>query len=71
MSNVSIGQLERAINRARTHEPSQGTESALSRDVGVLAGLYGRMIYLRLDEIDWNALEERERAVLVRWMQGG
>lgn len=70
MSTISIGQLERAINRARAVEPSQGTEAALSRDVGVLAGVYGRMIYLRVDEMPWNALEERERAVLVRWMQG-
>lgn len=70
MSTLSIGQLERAINRARAVEPSQGTEAALSRDVGVLAGVYGRMIYLRVDEMPWSALEERERAVLVRWMQG-
>ncbi len=70
MSSLSIGQLERAINRARAIEPAQGTESALSRDVAVLAGLYGRMIYLRMDQIAWNALEEREHAVLVRWMQG-
>lgn len=68
MSTITIAQLERAINRARAVEPSQGTEAALSRDVGVLAGVYGRMIYFRAEALDWNALEERERAVLVRWL---
>jgi hypothetical protein len=68
MSTLTIGQLEHAINRARVEAPSQGIEAALSYDVGVLAGLYGRMIHLRLDGIDWTALEPRERTVLERWL---
>lgn len=68
MSTLGIGQLELAINRARAAQPSQGNESALSRDVGILASLYGRMIYLRQESVALEALEPRERDTLTRWL---
>jgi Protein of unknown function (DUF3717) len=68
--NVSLLQilaLEQAINRARAALPSIGTELALSRDVSVLGGLYGEMIFAGMDCVELRALSQVERDTLGRW----
>ncbi|MFT3800654.1 MAG: DUF3717 domain-containing protein [Burkholderiaceae bacterium] len=68
MESIRIAQLEAAINRARVAQPAVGAESALSADVAVLAGIYGRMIHRRLDHLPVDDLDENERQVAERWM---
>ena len=67
MDLLSIGQIEAAINRARSALPSTGHEAALSMDVALLADVYGLMIYQRLDEIRLAELDDEHRAVALRW----
>ncbi|MFT4103830.1 MAG: DUF3717 domain-containing protein [Burkholderiaceae bacterium] len=68
MESIRIAQLEAAINRARAAQPAVGAESALSADVAVLAGIYGRMIHHRLDQLSIDELDEPERRVAERWL---
>ncbi len=71
MQEIRIGQLETAINRARANAPAQGAEAALSRDVSLLAGIYGRLIYLRHDRFDADSLEPEASQALRRWLDAG
>ncbi len=64
---ITLNELEAAINRARTAQPASGAESSLGRDVSVLAGLYGRMIWERLERLDTDEISAPERAALNRW----
>ena len=64
----TIKQLEAAINRARAAQPATGTESALTREVALMAGLYGRMIWERQERIALESLSPAERAVLTTWL---
>jgi hypothetical protein len=66
-ATVTITELETAINRARTAQPASGPESSLGREVALLAGLYGRMIWERQDSLDLDALSDRERSALQSW----
>lgn len=70
MEAITIGQLESAINRARVALPSQGSEATLSRDVAMLAAVYGRMIYERRDRVDLERLSDDEQVALLRWLIG-
>jgi hypothetical protein len=68
MTTISIAQVEAAINRARTAHPACGAESVLSLELSALAGLYGRMIYERLDRVDVEPLSAAERVALELWL---
>ena len=69
MSSIfTIAQLEAAINRARSAQPATGPESALTREVALMAGLYGRMIWERRERIEHDALNPAERAALATWL---
>ena len=65
---ISLTELETAINRARAAQPARGPEASLGRDVAVLAGLYGRMIWGRTERLTVNEISAAERAVLLRWV---
>lgn len=64
---VTIGELEAAINRARAAQPAVGAEAVLSREVSVMAKLYGRMIWERQPDLSWDALTDAERVALQLW----
>jgi hypothetical protein len=64
---LTLNALETAINRARAAEPARGPEASLGRDVAVLAGLYGRMIWARVESLTLDEISAAERAVLTRW----
>jgi hypothetical protein len=68
MEPLPISQLEAAINRARTAQPASGAESALARDVALLAAVYGRLIYERADSLDLERLDADEQLALLRWL---
>jgi hypothetical protein len=67
MEPMPIAVLEGAINRARSAEPASGAESALSRDVALLAAVYGRLIYEGADVLDLDRLSPEEQLALLRW----
>lgn len=64
---LTLNALETAINRARAAQPASGPESSLGRDVAVLAGLYGRMIWHRTERLALHEISDSERVVLSRW----
>lgn len=68
---IPIAQLEAAINRARNALPASGNEAALSRDVALLAALYGRMIFEGRSTLDLEELEDGEQVVLLQWLAAG
>ena len=65
---VAIAQIEAAINRARSAQPSSGAESALTLEVATLAALYGRLIWERRDAVDVDELTDAERVALRLWL---
>lgn len=65
---ITIGQLEAAINRARTAQPASGPESTLTREVSALGGIYGRLIWERRDAIGLEELSKTEQIALQLWM---
>ena len=50
-ANITLGDLEQAINYWRSLRPSRGEERALSPEVNQLAEVYARMIYERLRNV--------------------
>ncbi len=64
----SIGQLEEAINRARKQLTRPEPGAGLPADVTHLAGLYGWMIFHRLDELSPDRLNRDELDALIRWI---
>lgn len=68
MDRITIADLEAAINRARAAQPARGVEHALSSDVALLGGLYGRMIFERATELPVDALSDAEQVALLNWL---
>ena len=64
---ITIGEVEAAINRARAALASVGAESALTVEVSVLAGLYGRLIWARRDDVSVDARSPAERLAIRLW----
>ncbi len=64
---VPLSQLERAINRARQAQPSQGFEAALAQDVSALGRIYGRLIWRRVAAFRRADLDDDERGAWDRW----
>ena len=68
MEVVTINDLEQAINRARQSAPASGAESALSRDVSLLADLYGELIFRNHKAFQANSVDDKHQAALSRWL---
>jgi hypothetical protein len=55
-TNLTLGQLEQAINHWREQQPAIGWEKRLSPEVATLAQVYAHMIMQRVDRVnlaDW------------------
>lgn len=65
---VTIGEVEAAINRARSAQPAAGPESSLSLEVATLAALYGRLIWERRDAVALGEVSDAERVALRLWL---
>lgn len=63
--NLTILQLESAINRCKLAEPV--SNYILPGDLRVLASLYGEMIFHRLDSIQLASQSELLQTVLMKW----
>lgn len=68
MRRVTIGELEAAINRARSAQPAAGPESSLTLEVATLAALYGRLIWERREEVGLDEVSDAERVALRLWL---
>jgi Protein of unknown function (DUF3717) len=68
LTQISLSDLEAAINRARAHLPAQGINHELASDVEVLANLYGKMIYYKQVVVPLQLLSDGEQIVLLNWV---
>ncbi|HEY0060586.1 MAG TPA: DUF3717 domain-containing protein [Telluria sp.] len=65
--DLSVQELEAAINYWRDRRPARGNEFALSPEVNLLAGVYAMMIYRRQAAVDLAALEMGVQRLLQDW----
>lgn len=66
---ISLTELEEAINFWRARKPSTGEEHALCSEVAALAGPYAEMIMNRLRVVNVDHLPEPARAAIAAWRQ--
>ena len=64
---LSLQELEAAINFWRAGRPAHGNEYALSAEVKVLAHVYALMIYHHVSCIELEQLDATARALLLAW----
>jgi hypothetical protein len=67
--NLTLAELEEAINYWRNARPSIGEERALSPEVNVLANVYAMMIFNRLTSVDANVIEPACLQLIDAWRQ--
>ncbi len=65
--DLSVQELEAAINYWRARSPAGRNEYALSRDVNLLAPIYALMIYRGAPTLDMNTLDPNVRQLLHVW----
>ncbi len=65
--DVSITELEEAINYWRRMRPSVGEERALSPEVNALADAYALMIFERARVLPLSSLSEAALALIEAW----
>jgi hypothetical protein len=65
--DISLPELEEAINFWRALRPSRGEERALSSEVNALAGVYALMIFNRVKSIPGEQLDASVRTLLDAW----
>jgi hypothetical protein len=65
--DLSLQELEAAINFWRTQRPARGNEYALSAEVKVLARVYALMIFNHVSSIEMDLLDASARQVLLSW----
>ncbi len=64
---LSVQELEAAINHWRDRAPARGNEYALSPEVNLLASIYALMIFRRALTLDTSTLDPRARQLLHAW----
>ncbi|WP_394782309.1 DUF3717 domain-containing protein [Undibacterium sp.] len=67
--NITLPELEAAINYWRQQRPATGDECALSPEVNVLAGVYALMIFNRQKEIPAQQLQPAAQSLLRAWQE--
>jgi Protein of unknown function (DUF3717) len=67
--DITLSELEQAINFWRARRPSSGEEHALSPEVNTLATVYALMIYHRSPSIPLASLEPPARQLVEAWLQ--
>ncbi|MES2299879.1 MAG: DUF3717 domain-containing protein [Pseudomonadota bacterium] len=65
--DVSVQELEAAINYWRARRPARGNEYALSAEVSALATVYALMIYHARWSVAFDSLNASVRQVLQAW----
>ena len=64
MMELTLNQLEQAINHWRALRPSTGEERALSAEVNALANIYAMMIFRQIKSVPMASLDERSIALI-------
>jgi hypothetical protein len=64
---LSLQDLEAAINYWRDRRPARGNEYALSPEVSVLARVYALMIFHHASSVALDHLDAGARALLLSW----
>ncbi|MDB5774801.1 MAG: hypothetical protein JWP38_934 [Herbaspirillum sp.] len=67
--NLTLTDLEEAINYWRRQRPATGEECALSPEVNLLAGIYAMMIFDGLTERPMDTVDAAARQLLTLWRQ--
>ncbi|RXZ36178.1 DUF3717 domain-containing protein [Oxalobacteraceae bacterium CAVE-383] len=65
--DISLTDLEEAINYWRRQRPATGEECALSPEVNALADIYARMIFGGIGAVPLDALEAGQRQLITSW----
>jgi len=65
--DLTLTELEEAINYWRKMRPSIGEERALSPEVNTLADVYARMIFAHLKSLPMALVDARARQLLEDW----
>ncbi len=69
--DLTVNELEQAINYWRRQRPSTGDERALSAEVNVLANIYALMIFERAQTRSLDTLDPAARTLIDAWRQAG
>jgi hypothetical protein len=64
---LTLLELEGAINFWRDRRPARGNEYALSSEVNILARVYALMIFHHAASIDIDTLNASARALIESW----
>ncbi len=64
---ISLNELENAINYWRTVKPSTGEERALSPEVNLLASVYATMIFHRQKVLTMDTLDASTKHLMEIW----
>lgn len=67
--DITLTELEEAINYWRAVRPSQGEERALSPEVNTLATVYAMMIYSHQRAVPLDNLNSSSRQLIEGWRQ--
>jgi hypothetical protein len=67
--DISLTELEEAINYWRRQRPATGEECALSPEVNALAGIYATMIFERIAALPLETVDSGARQLLALWQQ--
>lgn len=67
--DITLAELEQAINHWRHRRPSTGEERALSPEVNILAKVYALMIFQQQKSIDMDAIDPAARQLIEAWQQ--
>ena len=65
--DITLPELEQAINYWRSLRPSSGDERALSPEVDALATVYALMIFNKERSVPLSALDQTCRQLLEDW----
>ncbi len=66
---ITLTELEKAINYWRSARPSTGEERALSLEVNALADVYALMIFSHARSVALESLKPDARQLLEAWQQ--
>ncbi|MBC7501883.1 MAG: DUF3717 domain-containing protein [Herminiimonas sp.] len=69
--DISLADLEQAINYWRARRPSSGEERALSAEVNALATVYAMMIFERQRTVPAAAVDAVVLRLIESWRQPG
>lgn len=67
--DITLADLEQAINHWRHRRPSTGEERALSPEVNILAKVYALMIFHQQKSIALETIDPAARQLIEAWQQ--